>query len=59
MSFSFLFLFKAIITMIKISSMYSAGARFTKTKSLISYSLTGTFPIKNSTSRENCDSRAW
>ena len=37
----------------------SPGARFTKVKSLLSYSLTGTFPIKNFTSRENCESRAW
>ena len=36
---------------------YLSGARFTKFKSLLSYSLTGTFPIINSASRENCDSK--
>ena len=35
------------------------GARFTKVKSLLSSSLTGAFPIKKSTGKENCDSRAW
>ena len=35
------------------------GSRFTKFKSLLSYSLTGTFSMKNSARRENCNSRAW
>ena len=35
------------------------GMRFTNIKTLLSKSLTGTFPIKNYASRQNCDSRAW
>ena len=34
------------------------GMRFTNIKTLLSKSLTGTFPMKNYTSKENCDSRA-
>ena len=37
----------------------NTGVRFTNTKTLLSYLLTGTLLMKNSTSRENCDSRAW
>ena len=35
------------------------GARFTNTKNLLSHLLTGALLMKNSTSRENCHSRAW
>ena len=35
------------------------GVRFTNTKTLLSYPLTGALLKKNSTRRENCDSRAW
>ena len=36
-----------------------SGVIFTITKTLLSHLLTGTLLMKNSTSRENCDSRAW
>ena len=49
-------LYQRMLTVIKI---LIPGARFTKVKSLLSLSFTGNFPIKNSTSRENCDSIAW
>ena len=45
-------------TKIKIDRHRNPGAIFINVKSSLSQSLTGTFPIKNSTSRENCDSRA-
>ena len=32
---------------------------FSNLKTLLSQSLTGNFPIKSSTSRDNCESRAW
>ena len=35
------------------------GMRFTNLKTLLSLLLTGTFPMKNSTRREKCDSRGW
>ena len=35
------------------------GVRFTNTKTLLYYLLTGTLMMKNLTSRENCDSRVW
>ena len=35
------------------------GLRYTKFECLISYTLTGTFSMKNCARRENCDSRAW
>ena len=34
-------------------------ARFTNVKTLLSLSLTGSFPMKNSASREICDNRGW
>ena len=40
-------------------SVNTSGLKFIKIKSLLSQSLSGNFPIKNSTSRENCESRAW
>ena len=49
-------LYQRMLTVIKI---LIPGARFTKVKSLLSLSFTGTFPVKNYSSRENCDSRAW
>ena len=35
------------------------GGRFSNLKALLSLLLTGTFQIKNSTRRENCDSGGW
>jgi hypothetical protein len=40
-------------------SVYITWLRFTNFKTLLTLSLTSTFPIKNSAGRENCDSRAW
>ena len=39
--------------------VWMPGVRFTNTKTLLSYLLSGTLLMKNFTSRENCDSRAW
>ena len=42
-----------------LSNNWKTGVRLTKVKTLLSQSLTGTFPMKNYACRENCDSRAW
>ena len=37
----------------------TSGVRFTNIKTLLSLSLTKSFPMKNYASRENCDSGGW
>ena len=55
---TFLFYLKTFINPFD-STISDTGMRFTNTKTLLSYLLTGTFLMKNSTSRENYDSKAW